>query len=56
MKSAWGPELCNIAAWNTTQVEEVGEEEANIFDFEQMLVDDVDCEEWDKSGLNSDGP
>ena len=54
MKSAWGPDLCDVAAWNAAQMEEVDEEEAGIFDFEQLLVDDVDLEEWDKSlhGLN----
>jgi len=39
MGSVWGPGLCDLAAWNATQVEEVG-----VFDFEQMLANDVD---WD---------
>jgi len=50
-KSAWGPGLGDIAAWNAAQTEEIA-----IFDFEQMLVDDVDLEKWDESlpGLDSD--
>lgn len=42
MKSAWGPDLCDMAAWNTGQVEGV-----DIFDFEEMLAEDVDCAAWD---------
>ena len=30
MKSAWGPDLYDMAAWNDSQVEEV-----NFFDFEE---------------------
>ena len=48
-KSAWGPGLNDVAAWNAVQMEEVGN-----FDFEQMLVDDGDQEEWDKSMLDLD--
>jgi hypothetical protein len=43
MKSAWGPDLYDMAAWNNSQVEEV-----NYFDFEEMLVDDIDCTTWEK--------
>jgi hypothetical protein len=43
-KSAWGPGLGDIAAWNAAQIEEV-----RTLNFEQMLVDDGDQEEWDKS-------
>jgi len=42
MKSAWGPELYDFAAWNAVQVEEV------TLDYEQLLLDDVDSLEWDK--------
>lgn len=49
MKSAWGSGLGDVAAWNAAQIEEVGS-----FDFEQMLVDDGDQEEWDKSLSNLD--
>jgi hypothetical protein len=42
MKSAWGPDLYDMAAWNNSQVEEV-----NYFDFEEMLVDDIDCTAWE---------
>ena len=48
-KSAWGPGLGDIVAWNAAQMEEVGN-----FDFEQMLVDDGDQEECDKSMLDLD--
>ena len=42
--AAWGPNLCDVAAFNKAQVEEVGLDE-----FEQMLIEDVDLEEWDKT-------
>ena len=44
MKSAWGPNIYNAAAWNSAQVEEVG-----LANFEEMLVDDLDVVEWDKA-------
>jgi hAT family C-terminal dimerisation region len=44
MKSAWGPGLYDMAAWNTAQVEEVD----IMFDFEEMLVDDTGLLEWEK--------
>jgi len=52
-KSAWGPGLCDIAAWNAVQMEEVAHLD---LDFKQMLVDDDDQDEWDKSmpSLDSD--
>ena len=43
-KSAWGPGLCDVAAWNAAQMEEIG-----LLDYEQMLVDDGDLEEWDRA-------
>ena len=43
MKSAWGLNIYDTAAWNSAQVEEVG-----LADFEEMLVDDFDAVEWDK--------
>jgi hypothetical protein len=43
MKSAWGPDLCDMAAWNAGQVEDV-----DAFDFEEMLAEDVDCATWDE--------
>jgi hypothetical protein len=42
MKSAWGPDLCDMGAWNAAQVEGV-----DVFDFEEMLAEDVDCATWD---------
>jgi len=52
-KSAWGPGLCDIAAWNAAQMEEV---EQMDLDFKQMLVEDGDQDKWDKSmpGLDLD--
>ncbi|KAF8797349.1 hypothetical protein BYT27DRAFT_7125865, partial [Phlegmacium glaucopus] len=52
-KLAWGPGLCDIAAWNAVQMEEVAHLD---LDFEQMLVDDGDQDKWDKSmpGLDLD--
>jgi hypothetical protein len=44
MKSAWGPNIYNAAAWNSAQVEEVG-----LANFEEMLVDDLDVVKWDKA-------
>ena len=50
MKSAWGPDIYDAAAWNSAQVEEVG-----LADFEEMLVDDFDADKWDKAlGIDSD--
>ena len=50
-KSAWGPGLCDVAAWNAAQMEEVTHLD---LDFEQMLVEDGDQDEWDKSMPGSD--
>lgn len=57
MKSAWGPDLCDVAAWNTEQVEGV-----DIFNFkgidgctfEEMLADDVDSAAWSLDRLDVD--
>jgi hypothetical protein len=43
MHSAWKPELHDMAALNSAQVEEV---DVPDFEFEQMLVDDGDFDEW----------
>jgi hypothetical protein len=43
LKSAWGPNVYDAAAWNAAQVEEV-----SLLDFEQMLADDTEGVEWDK--------
>lgn len=45
MKSAWGPGLCDVAAWNSAQAEDV---ELPDFEFEQLLVDDGDIDKWIK--------
>ena len=49
MKSAWGPDLCDMAAWNTGQVEDVD------MDFEELLADDVDSAVWDEIYVAGDG-
>ena len=43
MKSAWGPDLYDMSTWNAAQIDEV-----NSFDFEELLVEDVDCAAWDE--------
>ena len=43
LKSGWGPELYDMAAWNASQVEEV-----DHFNFEELLLDDIDGAAWDK--------
>jgi len=42
MKSMWGPDLYNMAAWNESQVEDV-----ELFDFKELLYD-TDGLAWDK--------
>src|SRR5277367_2938164 len=41
MRSAWGPKLFDIAAWNAARTEEI-----EVHDFEEMLIDDVELAEW----------
>ena len=48
MKSAWGPDLYDLAAWNESQVEDV-----DLFDFEELLLNDTDGLAWDK-GMEAD--
>ena len=43
MKSAWGPDLYDMAAWNESQVEDV-----DLFDFEELLLDDTDGLAWNR--------
>jgi hypothetical protein len=43
LKSGWGPDLYDMAAWNAAQVELV-----DGFDFADLLFEDVDCLAWDK--------
>ena len=50
MKAAWGPGLYDGAAWNSTQVEEI-----DLFDVEEMLVEDVESSAWEKElGVDSE--
>ena len=51
MNSAWGPWLYDKAALNSFQVEV---EEIPIFDYEEMLINDDDCEVWDNLNLAAD--
>ena len=44
MKSAWGPDLYDMAVWNAAQMDEVVS-----FDFEEMLEEDNKCGAWDKN-------
>ena len=43
MGSAWGPDIYNMAAWTSSQ-----EEEVDFFDFEEMLADDAEMVAWEK--------
>jgi hypothetical protein len=51
MGSAWGPDIYDMAAWTSSQ-----EEEVDFFDFEDMLVNDVQMVAWEKDleGMDSD--
>src|ERR1700678_1660945 len=42
MKSAWGSKVYDTAAWNSSQAETC------IIDFEHLLVEDGDLEDWEK--------
>ena len=46
MNSAWKPKLHDVAAWNSAQAEDV---DLPDFEFEQMLVDDGDFDNWAKT-------
>jgi hypothetical protein len=50
MKSAWGPDLYDMAAWNAAQSGEV-----SSFDFEEMLMDDHSGDVWDKETAELNG-
>ena len=43
MGSAWGPDIYDMAAWSSSQ-----EEEVDFFDFEEMLADDAEMVGWEK--------
>lgn len=43
MKSAWGLDLYNVAAWTVVQVEEVA-----LFDFKKMLAEDTEYLAWEE--------
>jgi hypothetical protein len=47
MKFAWRNNIDDLAAWNSSQIEEIEDE---IRQFEDMLVADQDLDEWDKMG------
>ena len=46
MNSAWRPKLRDMAAWNSAQAEDVDLPDS---EFEQMLVDDGDFDNWVKT-------
>lgn len=46
MKHAWGPNIYDVAAQNAAQVDEI-----SLVDFEQMLIEEGDMNEWDKEDL-----
>ena len=43
-KSAWGPDLYNMAAWNESQIEDV-----DLFDFKELLLDNTNGLAWNKA-------
>jgi hypothetical protein len=43
MKSAWGPDLYDLAAWNSNQPERI-----DLIEFEEILCEDIDCLKWEK--------
>ena len=43
MKSAWGPDIYDMAAWNAAQSDNVAS-----FDFQEMLEEYEEFEAWDK--------
>jgi hypothetical protein len=48
MKFAWRNKIGSLAAWNSSEVEEIDDE---LRQYEDMLVADRDFDEWDKSEL-----
>lgn len=42
-KSTWEPDLYDMASWNESQVENM-----DLFDFEELLLDDTDGFAWDR--------
>jgi hypothetical protein len=42
MKFAWKQNLADLAAWNSEDVEEI-----NILEFEEILVEDKEADQWD---------
>jgi hypothetical protein len=43
MKSAWGPDLYDMAAWNAAQMDEVISFDSG---YEEMLEEDNECDAW----------
>ena len=41
MKSAWKKNLADLAAWNSGEVEEI-----NMLEFEELLLDDQEADQW----------
>jgi hypothetical protein len=47
MKFAWRNNIGDLAAWNSSHIEEIEDE---IRQYEDMLLADQDLNEWDKMG------
>ncbi len=45
MGSTWRPDIHDMAAWSSLQVEEID------LAFEEMFEDDVECLAWENTGL-----
>ena len=45
MKFAWRNNISNLAAWNSSKIEEIEDE---VTQYNDMLVADKDLDEWDK--------
>jgi hypothetical protein len=47
MKFAWRNDIGNLAAWNSSQIEDIEDEDGQ---YKDMLIADEDLNEWDKMG------
>ena len=48
MKFTWRNNISNLAAWNSSQIEEIEDE---FTEYKDMLVADKDLDKWDKLAL-----
>ena len=42
MKFAWKQNLADLAAWNSGEIEEI-----NMLEFEEILLEDKEADQWD---------